>query len=160
MAEFLRFESDFRTLSGNLRKAAPEIERRMRRELRDLAAGVVKDAREKVPSGMKSAAAKGMKWGYYGSKGAYMKAGARSKPGSWIGAYEGGLGGRKGFRHPVYPSAGEPRQKWHWAGAHGQKFQTPGAPLQKTWLKVRPELVARSELAIARALSAAGLGGE
>lgn len=160
MPEFIQFETDFRTLSTKLRKLAPEVQKQMVRELRAIAAGVVKEARTEIPSGMQQAAAKGMKWGFYGSKGAYMKAGSRSKPGSWIGAYEGGLGGRKGFRHPVYPQADSDRKTWHWAGAHGQPKQQPGAPLQKTWLKARADVIARSEVAIGRAVEAAGLQGD
>lgn len=160
MAEFLTFETDFSVLAQKLRQASPKFYRKMSKNLRLLAAEVVDEARTKIPSGMEKGVEEGLTVGYRGTRGVWMQAGGRSKPASWIGAYEGGLGGRRGFRHPVYPASGEPRKSWHWAGAHGQEFQTPGAPLQKAWIKARPEVVPRMEAAILEACKDSGLLGE
>lgn len=158
MAEMIQIECDFRSLVQALRKVAPEAAKELRGELRDIAKELAVSARSGLPSGMASAKT-GIKWGYWQSKGAYAQAGGASSPKSWAGAWEGGQSGTKGFRHPVYPSASQPQKKWHWAGAHGAPKQMPGAPLHKAWYKERASLVARSDVAISRAVRAAGLQG-
>ncbi len=158
MAELMKVECDFGSLTSALRRLAPEAEKELRKELRDITKATVLKAREGIPSGM-SKARTGIKWGYLGARGAYMQAGAKSKPKAWAGTWEGGQSGTAGFRHHVYPAAGSSRKTWHWAGAHGQQKQTPGAPLHKAWDKGRVDLLANSQKAIDRAVRAAGLQG-
>lgn len=136
-----KMESDFSELSNAIKAVSKTVSRELRKELTEVAKAVALKTREKVPSGMKKGAS-GISWGFYGQKGAYIKAGGRGAPKSWPGAYDGAR--RKStFRHPVHPTGD--RITWNWAS------QKTDPILEDTWDEMKTWAVLKSEEAIQRA---------
>lgn len=154
MGQF-KYEVDFQQVINTLRKVDPELKRQTVKELRDIAAEVVKEARTHMPSGVAKAkkgsgAKTGYTWRFYGGKGAVMEALGSDKtsaPKSWAGAFEGGNSGTKSFRHPLYGD----RKHWY--------DQEPFHPLHDAWALRRDAALTRTNAAIDRALRRAGFAG-
>ena len=149
MSEFIHIEADFGNLYRALKQLEPEVRTQLRRELRTIATEVRDETRDKVPSGMKKAANAGVKTFFRGNLGAGVQVGGKTKPASWIGTAENGR-----WYHPIFPQAGSDRATWNWS-------HTPQANrhmLTSTWLQMGADIVARSNVAVQKAVDTSGMG--
>lgn len=162
MAQMMKIDLSIQNQLRLMQAAPKEIRLGMKRELVAIAKESVMEARSKMPSGMAKGSA-GYRWRYWGGKGAVIEAlgnNDASAPRSYAAASEGGRSGTRGWRHPVYPSAGEDRKKWYWAGAHGGRRQKPTAALHLAWAERRVTIVRRSEEVVKLAMERAGFMSE
>lgn len=128
--EGIYFEANFEECYKAIRTVSKELGKVLRRDLTVMCKEVALEARRDVPSGMQKRGRTGVGWGFMGSKGAYVRAGGRSAPKSWVGAYVGGSKHKATFRHPVFPSTSgqgnnTDRKKWTWVDQPTRDFLTP-----------------------------------
>lgn len=145
----LRFEVDFRDLMAAMRKVAPEVEKETRRELRDIGAVVVREARSRVPSGFAKSRT-GWRWRYWSGSGVVLEAlggDKASPPKAYASAAEGGPSGNRRIRHPLFGN----RKHWY--------SEEPFHPLHDVWDERKEWARARTVEAVNRGMRRAGFGG-